>query len=70
MRQLSNEGNSTSILRVRLTPAQRRQLEAAERQTGQTRSIIVRTLLDQHLATLPALVSAGTSEQMERQLAI
>lgn len=69
MKQLSSEGNSR-ILYVRLTPAQYKQLEATEQRTGKTRSIIVRTLLDQHLSTLPALTKPGTSEQMERQLAI
>ncbi len=68
-RPLSDEGSSFS-LRVRLTPAQIRQLVTAERQTGQTRSIIIRDLLDKHFLTAPAPTTPGTNEQLERQLAI
>ena len=70
MRQsLSNKGESAQ-LRVRLTPAHFKQLEAAERQTGQTRSVIVRRLFDQYLSAALAQSTPGMTEQADRQLAI
>ena len=68
MRQVPSE-KKARILYVRLTPAQFKKLEANEKASGQTRSIIIRDLVDKHLPT-PAPTHAGTSEQLERQLAI